>query len=102
MTDQHRHDGNIARQRGLQLDAHEVVRIVESALARSVARIDPPRPDDGEHRRAAADDVVQVSAKILPQRNRIHILEHARLAELGDEAVVDAAHGIRGCRCGDS
>ena len=64
-------------------------------LSRLVADIRPLRTDDGQHRRAAADDLVQVPAKILPQRNRIHILEHARLAELGHEAVVDAARGIR-------
>src|SRR6187551_3459647 len=96
MTDQHRYYGDAARERSLQLNAHEVVGILETFLTRLVAYVCPLRTNNRQDYRAAADDVVQVSAEILPQRNRIHILEHPRLAELGYKPVIDAAHGIGG------
>ncbi len=37
MPDQHGHNRNIARQRSFQLDAHEIIRILQSSLTRRIA-----------------------------------------------------------------
>jgi hypothetical protein len=84
-----------ARKSCFQFDANEIVRILEAPLALAVARISPPRPDDSQYHGAVPNHLVKVTAKILPQRDRIHILEHAHLAELGYQPVVDATGGIR-------
>ncbi len=95
MSNQHGHYRDVAGECSLQFDPHEVIRILQPPLPCLVARIRPARTDDGEHGPALAHDAVQMSAKVLPQRNRIHILEHAGLAEFGHKPVIDAPRGIR-------
>ena len=94
MTDQHRHHRDVAGECRLQFDPHEVIRILQPPVACLVARIDPARTNNGEHDRAVANDAVQMTAKILPERDRIHILEHRRLAKLGDQPVIEAPRRI--------
>jgi hypothetical protein len=85
-----------ARQRSLQFDPYKVIWIFQTSLAVFVTNIRPLRTNDCEHRRAATNDVIQVSSKILAQRNRVHILKDSRFAKFGNQPVIDAAHGIRG------
>ena len=94
MSDQHGHYRDVAGECSLQFDPHEVIRILQPPLPCLVARIRPARTDDGEHHPAVAHDVVQMPAKVLSQRNRIHIFEYPRPAELGYETIVNAARGI--------
>ena len=94
MTDQHWHHRDVAGECGLQLDPHEVVRILQTPVPCIVARISPARTNDGEHYCAVANDAVQVTAKIMSERDRIHILEHLRLAKFGHEPVIEAPCGI--------
>jgi hypothetical protein len=52
---QHRNHAHAALERGRDLEPHEIVRIVEAALAGRILRIEPPRPDQREQHRTGTD-----------------------------------------------
>lgn len=94
MRNQNRHYRDVAGQRGFQLDPDEIFGVFQSSLTRAIPRIDPAWTDDGQDRRAVADDLVEVAAKILSQRDGIHVLEDTGFAELVYQAVVDPTGGV--------
>ncbi len=70
---QHRNHRNVARQRGLNLNSHQITRILESQLSFGFD-IEPSVTDDGKKDIAFTHKFVNVVAKVETEWNRIDIL----------------------------
>lgn len=79
---EHRDDRDVAVQCGFHLDAHEVAGVVEPAAPVVVRDGEPLPPDDNQHHLAPAHGLAQRAPEVPPERDVVHILEHALLAEL--------------------
>ena len=80
--------GMPAAQGDLHLQTHEVVGIVEPALALLVPGVERGGADDDQHHAGLAEHLPDVDGKGDADRNAIHVLEDILLREAGDQSVV--------------
>ena len=96
VVDQHRDDALLAFERGQDLDAYEVVRVVEAAIAGLIARVDPARADDGEQNVGLADLPVEHGHEIVAGLDiALDVHEQRVAAELGLELLIQCLREAR-------
>jgi hypothetical protein len=81
---------NIALQRGCDLDAHEVMRIIKAAVSIVVARVEPIWANQSDQCITLRDLLAQNPNEVRAERNSVNVHEQEIAAELLRESVVNA------------
>ena len=68
-------------------EAHEVLRVVQSALARGLMHREPFTADDYQERIGLRERSIDLAREILPRRNVLHVPPDPLLAEAGFEGI---------------
>jgi hypothetical protein len=92
---ENRRDRNIALQRSFDLEAHEIVGVVDAASSGG-PDLEPLPADQRQHEIARFDFFAYDVAEIAPQRDRVHIHEHGILAERRHEITEKSTSLARG------
>ena len=95
-VDEHRNDAGVARQGGLDLEADEVLRVVEPATAVVVGDGQPLVPDQREQHVAGADGGRDPLHEVVARIDRVDVLEDLVLAEPRTQAVEEPARRVGG------
>jgi hypothetical protein len=90
----YRNHPNTSRQCGFDLDANDIVGVVQASLAGVVSGVEPSRSDNGQKELALTNDISEVSSEINAERNRINVFEDVVRPELRRQAVVNAPRRI--------
>ena len=94
MTDQHRHNRDVARQGCLDLDTDQIVGIVQTTLTVLSFGLYPVFADDGQENVALTDGFFDILAKVEADGDAIDIVEERFFAELRLQAIVEPTGGI--------
>ena len=101
-VDKNRYDRNVTLERRLDLDADEVVGVVEAAPVLLVGARNPALADDSQQRVAFADPVGEDVDEIAAGRDRVHVEKDVLVTEFGSSADRRSARRIRRNRPVDS
>jgi hypothetical protein len=72
------------------LNAHEIIGILQAAPPAPVSRIEPSRADYGKQNAAFVDLLAQSADKVLAERDAIHIHEEEVFSQITNEPIVNA------------
>jgi hypothetical protein len=84
LSHQDRDDSHLALQRGFNLDAHEIVRVLQAPAAGLVGDREPLGTDQHEQHITGPDGVGDDLGEVIPQLDRVHVLENLVGPEMGD------------------
>ena len=88
-VDQNRNDANIARERGFDLDANEITRIVETPSIVLVAYRKPVLANDGDESIAISDTLGQDLYEIEPGFDIVDVVKDTFAFQPVDQAVIN-------------
>ena len=95
-VDEHRDHLGPPPERGGDLAPHEVLGVVETAAAVGRGHRGPPRPDHGQHDRAAGKGAVDHGGEVLARREGVDVDEHTLGTERRDQMVGEPERPRRG------
>ena len=95
-VDEDGNDADAPSERGLDLDAHEVARVVQATAIVRVGAREPMPADDGDKRVAPADALGKDIDEIEAGRDIVDVEEDALVSEPFSQAIVDSSREAAG------